>query len=79
VTGDLYLLNALWIGGGLCIVAMILTPSIKVVRFIVVMMLPYGVVVGFRFVRDAIAETHRQIHTIPPPANEPIKPTRTRS
>ena len=71
MTGDLYLLNAVWLGLLLFLIAAILPYT----RKIVVMMLPFGLVIGWQYVRELIHTTNDrlgegdQVVEIPPPAN----------
>lgn len=68
MTGDYYLLNALWIGAALCITGMLLPRLFTVVRFAIVMCLPFGLVALWHVAQDVIATTRkmREDETAPP-------------
>lgn len=66
MTGDLYLLNALWIGAALCITGALLPRIFTVLRIIVVMCLPFGIVAAWHTVQD-IRDAVRK-------AKEPVAP-----
>lgn len=59
MTGEFYLLNALWLGALLCLIGYALPTVFKVLRFIIIMCLPFGVVAGWQ-VSCNIIRTTRQ-------------------
>lgn len=61
MTGDLYLLNALWIGAALVIIGTLLPTLWRVVRFVIVMCLPFGLVAGWHVARDVVAATREHM------------------
>lgn len=75
MTGDLYLLNALWIGGALCLLAYALPTVFKVLRVIVVMCLPFGLVAAFHTMQD-IRDVIRKAKTPAAPDNVTPLPKR---
>lgn len=52
MTGDLYLLNALWFGAGLVLLGILLPRILKVLRFVLLMCLPFGFVAAWQVVGD---------------------------
>lgn len=69
MTGSYYLLNALWIGAVICMMC-VLTPlawrlmckAWPIVRFIIVMCLPFGLVAGSQVARDVIKAIKNMKH-----------------
>ena len=74
MNGDYYLLNAFWIGAVLCITGILLPRLLTVLRFIIVMCLPFGLIASYHVTQDVIAAVRkmREDEAAPPDNVTPI-------
>ena len=74
MAGEFYLLNALWIGAALFIIASIIPYVWRVVWFVIIMLTPFGIVAAYQTYRDIRDKFNALDATPTPPVNvTPIK------
>tara|TARA_Y100000310_G_scaffold300671_1_gene336533 strand:+ start:1923 stop:2162 length:240 start_codon:yes stop_codon:yes gene_type:complete len=60
MSGEFYLLNALWFGAALILIGALLPTIWRVLRFVIIMCIPFGLVAAFHVSRD-IATATREV------------------